>query len=194
MAARPYVFGIGLSRTGTRSLASALDVIGWRAIHFPHDRRTFEQLRSGDFRLDILERFDAITDTPVVPYFAQLDALYPGSRFVLTIRDLPTWLARTEAFWKRTHKAQMNAFHRFVNTAVYGTWLYERARFDYVYRRHFAAVEAHFAGREQSLLVLDICGGDGWEKLCGFLGCPIPDSPFPHKNRSGASVGEHAAR
>ena len=30
------------------------------------------------------------------------------------------------------------------------------------------------------LLVMDIPAGDGWEKLCPFLGVPIPDAPFPH--------------
>ena len=28
---------------------------------------------------------------------------------------------------------------------------------------------------------------DGWKPLCEFLGKPIPDQPFPHKNK-GASV------
>jgi hypothetical protein len=29
------------------------------------------------------------------------------------------------------------------------------------------------------LLIMDILGGDGWPALCGFLGRPIPDEPFP---------------
>jgi 3'(2'), 5'-bisphosphate nucleotidase len=32
------------------------------------------------------------------------------------------------------------------------------------------------------LLVLDITAGEGWEKLCPFLGKPIPDIPFPKAN------------
>ena len=27
---------------------------------------------------------------------------------------------------------------------------------------------------------------EGWEPLCTFLGVPIPDVPFPHKNEKGA--------
>ena len=30
---------------------------------------------------------------------------------------------------------------------------------------------------------MDICGGDGWEKLCCFLGSPIPRVCFPHAGR-----------
>lgn len=26
---------------------------------------------------------------------------------------------------------------------------------------------------------------EGWEPLCKFLGFPVPDEPFPHKNKGG---------
>jgi len=29
---------------------------------------------------------------------------------------------------------------------------------------------------------MDIVGGDGWERLCTFLGLPVPNEPFPAKN------------
>jgi hypothetical protein len=184
----PYVFGIGLSRTGTQSLTSALNVLGWHAIHFPNDRRTFAQLASGDFRLDILETFNAVTDTPAAAYFPQLDSAFPGSKFVLTVRRLPIWLDRVEDFWGRTHDEQMEPFHRFINSAVYGTWIFQRDRFKYVYERHFAEVDGYFEGHPQRLLTLDICGGEGWERLCSFLNRPVPATPFPHENKAPALV------
>ena len=27
--------------------------------------------------------------------------------------------------------------------------------------------------------------GEGWERLCQFLGAPVPPTPFPHENRAG---------
>ena len=24
--------------------------------------------------------------------------------------------------------------------------------------------------------------GSGWEPLCAFLDCPVPDEPYPHRN------------
>jgi len=33
------------------------------------------------------------------------------------------------------------------------------------------------------LLVIDFEKGDGYTSLCGFLDCPVPQEPFPHKNR-----------
>lgn len=29
---------------------------------------------------------------------------------------------------------------------------------------------------------MDICAGEGWEKLCVFLNVPVPNAPFPHAN------------
>ena len=38
---------------------------------------------------------------------------------------------------------------------------------------------------------MDLAAGDGWSKLCPFLGKPVPDAPFPHLNRAedGGGVG-----
>ena len=32
----------------------------------------------------------------------------------------------------------------------------------------------------ERLLVYTV--GEGWEPLCGFLGAPVPDTPFPREN------------
>ncbi len=29
-------------------------------------------------------------------------------------------------------------------------------------------------------IIMNICNGDGWEKLCSFLGDDIPSAEFPH--------------
>jgi hypothetical protein len=30
---------------------------------------------------------------------------------------------------------------------------------------------------------MNLVEGDGWEKLCPFLGVPVPSVPFPHLHR-----------
>ena len=37
--------------------------------------------------------------------------------------------------------------------------------------------------RPGDFLVINIPAGEGWDKLCPFLGLPVPDAPFPLKNR-----------
>ena len=63
-------------------------------------------------------------------------------------------------------------------------WFEEEFADDYLqsFRDHNREVVEYFAGRDD-LLVMDVEKGDGWEKLCGFLGTGIPDTPYPWKNR-----------
>ncbi len=42
------------------------------------------------------------------------------------------------------------------------------------------------------LLVFDV--RDGWEPLCRFLGVPVPQANFPHKNKSGTEVSSIITR
>ena len=84
LTSRGKVFGLGLSKTGTSSLSDALEILGIKTIHYPCDSTTIQELRSGIYRLSILEDYQGVTDTPVVPYYAQLDSIYPESKFILT--------------------------------------------------------------------------------------------------------------
>lgn len=86
------VFGLGLSRTGTASLGHALNLLGVKTIHYPHDERTFADLRNANYRLHILDDYQGIVDIPVCPYYPQLDEVYPGSKFILTVREKNSWL------------------------------------------------------------------------------------------------------
>ena len=182
------IFGIGLSKTGTTSLGQALNQLGIATIDYPHDARTLDELERGVYRLSILEHYQAVTDTPVAPYYAQLDALYPGSKFILTVRDKDAWLRSAESHWQFSREwaerdRQFARFTYFICTAVYGCVRFNAERFSYVYDTHLRNVMDYFADRPDDLLVMDICAGDGWEKLCDFLGMPVPDAEFPRLNR-----------
>jgi hypothetical protein len=187
MTSHRKVFGLGLSKTGTSSLGEALNVLGIRTIHYPSDESTFECLRNGRYRLPILEEYQGAVDIPVAPFFAQLDAEYPGSRFVLTIRDPQAWLRSVALHWELMLEGwhrypHFQRFQEFISACVYGSIGFSRERFLYVYETHRRNVERYFADRPGDLLVIDICGGEGWEALCPFLGVEIPETPFPHAN------------
>lgn len=197
--ARFRVFGVGLSRTGTRSLTAALHVLGIDTIHYPIDDDTFRALASGRLDFGVLDTFDGITDITVAPYYAELSRRYPDARFILTVRDEEAWLRSCARHWEgRDAFAEANSaagethmrIRRFLRAAVYGAYDFEPERFRQVYRQHVAAVRRHFANEPGRLLELDIAGGEGWEKLAPFLGRPIPDQPFPHK---GGALSARAA-
>lgn len=182
------VLGIGLSRTGTLSLRQALEQLGYRAAHYVDHR---EALRgestwfAGDFETDSLIGFDAAVDLPVPAFYPQLDTRYPGSRFILTVRDAESWIASVRRHWSRkpiTDDAQ-GRYRRWVRLATYGTFGFSEARMRFVYETHVRNVMDFFAGRPRDLLVLDICGGQGWDRLCPFLDKPPPCGPFPWLHR-----------
>jgi hypothetical protein len=56
-----------------------------------------------------------------------------------------------------------------------------------IYNEHNNAVKEYFVGRPDDLLVVCWEEGHGWSEICGFLGLPVPELPFPHKNAAGSS-------
>ncbi len=61
-------------------------------------------------------------------------------------------------------------------------------RFRWVYETHLRNVQTHFANRPNDLLILDICGGEAWDRLGPFLGSlvksPSPGMQFPWENKA----------
>jgi hypothetical protein len=69
-----------------------------------------------------------------------------------------------------------------LHAALFGDGMFDRATYAAAYERYVADVRHYFCDRADDLLVLDICAGEGWEKLCPFLGMPVPDVPFSRLN------------
>ncbi|MCT9011631.1 sulfotransferase family protein [Streptomyces rhizosphaerihabitans] len=186
---RPKVFGIGLSRTGTRSLTAALRTLGFDIVHYPSDPATYQTLLAGTGHFPLLADHDGITDISVVPYYEELDLAWPGAKFILTVREEQGWLRSCATHWvrpvdsKTDHGEGYPDMQRFLRAAVYGCHEFNPERFARVHRRHVEQVLRHFVGRDDDLLVLDIAGGEGYERLAPFLGMKIPDRPFPNVNR-----------
>jgi Sulfotransferase domain len=186
------IFGIGLSKTGTVSLMKALTILGSRTIHFPEDKTTQDELRWGKYNLSVLNDVQALVDIPVAPYYAQFDRLFPASKFILTTRPTASWLVSMENHFRFWVEHRRDAYNDFVLACVYGALHFSADRFSYVKELHEANVRRYFADRPDKLLVLDIFEGDGWEELCGFLACPVPNAPYPHENRRLSSPAKAA--
>ncbi len=113
-------------------------------------------------------------------HFRELDRLYSHSVFILTERDRESWHASCARHWMGRSVSLSKLWNEeLVAFQVYGTALYRRSLFDDAYDQHCRAVTEYFA-RTDRLLLLNVCAGEGWEKLCEFLRVPVPGSPFPH--------------
>jgi 3'(2'), 5'-bisphosphate nucleotidase len=78
--------------------------------------------------------------------------------------------------------ALQNDAHKQLFIDLYGTDVFDERLFANGYEKFVAGVLQYFRDRPADLLILDIAAGDGWEKLCAFLGRPQPDVPFPKAN------------
>ncbi len=176
------VFGIGLSRTGTSSLTHALRILGYRAIHYPlgiliETPTTFALNRA------VAERYDALTDLPAALLYTELDASFPGSKFILTVRDTDTWFASMQrlAFSYRLLR-YFPKVRRLVRD-IFGTDNYnDRLALTKRFEAHTADVTRYFADRPTDLLVINLTADTGWGALCSFLGKPAPPVHFPKHN------------
>jgi hypothetical protein len=164
---RPPCWGIGLGRTGTNSLCEALRLLGYE--HVAHNPG-FERLA----------QLDGGADNGVTVFYKYLDYKFPGSKFVLTLRPLESWLESMEwVYARRPPVTRDNDLAIMRRMALYETVSFDREKFSEAYRRHHAEVRRYFANRPGDLLELDFFAGQGWEPLCAFLGIPPPDAPFP---------------
>lgn len=182
------VLGLGMQRTCTSSLHAAFKQLGYDSFHWDSNQKAWaiwaEMNASG--RSITLERSYALCDTPIPMLFRELDDSYPGSKFILTVRDESKWLKSVAALWDPKtnpwYDWHLQPFSHQLHKALYGRTDFDAEVFLARYRRHNAEVIEHFKGRPQDLLVMDIPAGDGWDKLCRFLGTPTPSTPFPVVN------------
>ncbi|WP_156820225.1 sulfotransferase family protein [Synechococcus sp. PCC 7336] len=179
------IFGIGMPKTATTSLHNALKMLNYRSIHFVRDRKTVAELRSENYRLSILDRYDAISDAPIPAIFKQLDECWPNSKFILTVRSLDKWIdsCRSAPFNSDKAVPSSNHYRHYYRTLIYGQTTFDESVFARAYQSHNDRVRSYFSGNKAlQLLVMDITKGDGWEKLCPFLNVSIPERDFPRSN------------
>lgn len=168
------VFGIGLGRTGTTSLAKALDILGYSCVHYPYDDAA-------------IDAHDAAVDETVACQFKRLDEKYRDglqrSKFVYTCRPISPWIASYARCWAKVPEdAEYHPVIVRTYKKLYGQETFDREAWEKGYARHALLVLMHFDSSR--LLKMDITNGDGWKKLCPFLGKPVPDEPFPCLNAS----------
>lgn len=184
MTERPKVFGIGFHKTATTSLKLALQHYGYRVtgpngVDDPHIAENALPLC-----YELATRFDAFQDNPWPIVYKAMDERFPGSKFVLTTRPTDRWLRSVVEHFGGQDTAMRQWIygvgHPIGNEEIY------RQR----YERHNREVADYFADRPDSLLVLKITEGDGWEKLSPFLGLPIPDIGFPVANSAEARANK----
>jgi hypothetical protein len=173
------IFGIGLARTGTTSLARALRTLGYKTLHAECDI-----LKIIDDNLvvrpEVIEKYDAIIGTPLSTSYETLDNLY-DAKFIYTQRRLNTWLESCEKMF--VPELPIDDCHIKLHDDLYGSKYFDREKFNAGAIKHADEVMKYFNGKD-NFLALGICEGEGWDKLCGFLEKSLPIKDFPHLSKT----------
>ncbi|MBI1373228.1 MAG: hypothetical protein GC159_10895 [Phycisphaera sp.] len=173
------IVGIGMNKTGTKTLGACLR--HWGCRHQTFSAELFDQWVAGCVA-DLIAHagfYDSFEDWPWPLLYRQLDTAYPGSRFILTTRiSSEVWFDSLCRHAERTGPTRFR-------THVYGHAMPHDHRDDHiaVYERHNDEVRRYFATRPDQFIELCWERGDGWEQLADFLGRPVPAIPFPHLNK-----------
>ncbi len=178
---RPKLFCIGYSCTGLNTMSRCLDALGYS--HLRYDIDFVLDLAAGRVAETVAATapYDALLGLPWSLIYRELAARYPDARFILTTCPSDdAWLERNAqdcALWAHfpENPAIAAASSRLLDQA--GA---QRDAPGAEYRWHNQAVRSFFANQPGRLLELCWDQGDGWDKLCGFLGVPAPDQPLPH--------------
>ena len=200
----------GLSKTGTKSLANALQILGYTVYDFPEHvnihgdewRALYSGNETPDF-VSMYEGVDAVTDLPAAYWYEELLQAFPDAKVILTVRDndevwVQSWvkhlqLSRDLGMFSKLALGFFAKPRKFLDlatkadTAVYGsvnptaTILFKKK-----YNAHNERAKAVVPA--EKLLVYNV--KQGWDPLCQFLGVDVPSQEFPRKNVGGSTVRE----
>lgn len=173
------IFGVGKGKTGSNSLAGALQILGYKVHHtgrgvYEKKPEVRDQLvknnEEGRPALENVPEFDAYIDYPIHVMWKDLAEQFPDAKFILTYRPP----ADAALSWCRM-----------MYSLDHDSWtpdhLSYRKYMDVVIDHNDEVIEYFY--KSDRLLILDQRDSeiDKWSQLCSFLGKEsIPDVPFPH--------------
>jgi hypothetical protein len=200
------IFCVGRNKTGTTSLRQAMSDLGYTV----GEQRSAERLIRdwGERKFTSLMKYcktaEFFQDIPFsLPYtFQAVDMAFPGSKFILTVRDENAWYESMVNFHRKTDvhgekalslEALKEASYCYKGFAydtkvlVYdlpGDDPYHRETLLEHYRYHNKMVKDYFKNRPEDLLVLNLAEEDAYQKFVDFLGVESPYDAFPWENKT----------
>ena len=191
------VVGAGFGRTGTASLKSALEQLGfgpayhmYEVIERPEHSRAWHRItHGGPMEWDLFDGFRSVLDWPAANYWREIAAHYPDAKVLLTTRDPESWYKSISETIFPLVTAPLPAdapddrrIHREMTVKLlsdtFGGRCQDKRYAMEVFERHNLSVRESID--PSRLLVYEV--KQGWDPLCAFLGVTAPDEPFPRLN------------
>src|SRR5579871_1706046 len=192
------VVGTGLGRTGTKSMQTALGMLGVGPCH--HMVEVFKNPASMQLWVDaaegrpnweaIFDGYQSVVDYPGAAHWRALVDYYPDAKVLHTVRDPDQWFDSTQAtiFAPRSPAVEMQGPPAAFFNSIMGPMrehIADRAFMTDYFRRHTEEVKAKVA--PERLLIYEV--GEGWDRRCAFLGVPVPAEPYPSENSRAEFIG-----
>lgn len=172
------VFCVGMFKTGTSTMGTALQMLGYNV--FLSGWQRGEILQDNWFREPDkwkehyetirrkTEQYDAFEDYPWMWCYEQCYEWYPDAKYILLERDSQSVANSDINMWRKEGAPESD--------------IPPASQFIDRYERQFEAASEFFKDKD-NFMVMNIFEGEGWEKLCPFLGKDIPNQTFPHSNK-----------
>ncbi len=192
------VIGAGLGRTGTQSLASALEILGFGPCDHTHEVACnpghtaiwLDAIDGKEVDWDsLLKSYKSSVEWPAVAFLRPLIKHYPKAKVVLTLRDAEQWyesamatifegieLGRHNPDPQRRKRGRIN--RRLILEQMFSNQYRNKGHAIKVYEQHIANV-LDWVPPDR---LLSFSVSEGWAPLCAFLGVPRPKEPFPKLN------------
>jgi hypothetical protein len=181
------VFFIGFHKTGTTSFGEAMNLLGYTNCHGAGkireeigDQKMMQLLfqKEYSFFIEKAKSFDSFNDNPWFFLYKEFDHAFPGSKFILVLREESSWLNSCKNYFK----SPFSPFRFFLYGK--GNPINNEERYLSIYRNHNLEVQNYFADRSDDLLILKLEDDKKWDKLCTFLGKENTVINFPFLNQS----------
>jgi hypothetical protein len=175
------IFGIGLNKTGTTTLGKALEILEFSK-HISFDLGLTKKWYRGDIAelIDKAKDYNNFEDWPWPLVYKEMSEKYPNSKFILTTRkSSDIWY---ESLCKHSLKTGPSEFRKM----IYGYSMPQKYKSEHInfYNLHNESARDFFINQDDRFKEICFENGEGWEKLCGFLNKEVPETPFPHLNKS----------
>lgn len=209
------IIGAGHGRTGTTSLANALEMLGFGPCYHafavmknPSSISYWQEIHATgttDFET-LFDGYQATVDYPGALVFKEILAHYPDAKVILTIRDTNAWYDSVhKTLWQdmpRTPEQKAAVAERIktdekfravapvfetVGKTLWGEEGFMEGRFPdrEFITQKFEKWTQHVKASVPADQLLIYRVRDGWEPLCKFLGVPVPSEEFPRLNSAG---------
>lgn len=214
------VFGIGLNKTGTTTLSKIFFDCGLRIAPQHDGELAGIQALAGNMTplVGYINKYDAFQDVPfsIKSFYAQIDALFPNSKFILTIRDKEDWFKSFSTYYRSKlfcaddkypslesiknrkylypgYYYQISQANWFINIdedyklIKNSELLLNKNNCIEIYDNRNKEVIRHFSERPRDLLVIDLSEENDTQKIVDFLGLPKGFiTGVPHLNKFNA--------